>query len=876
MAFSSIPLLNARTSVASDLYVRALASAMRAFRLHDPDHTKIRESDMYEKARRDPIVAHAIDSRLHKVAGREWSVLPASDEKVDTIGAAIDEDAIKMIEGFSESRYEQAQAVIKARSYAYIAGRRIFTKLGGMPAMNWLVPTGLQDLDFRRVTFHPRNVTREDGSRDLSVQMMLFSIQREQWEIVERPELFVKTVYRDEEARLGYGRGLLESIYYYLWCKGEILKEGVQAVKKFARGVVVAKIDALRASSDPKDTAALQAAWGKVLQQMQAEHVITMDKADEIEVIDMPARGFDAIVKLIQLLDDGMTRLITGAVLPSGGGSSTGSLARAETESDESEALVQFDRDKIDEDYTRDLIGWFRMHNRQNFAALGLADAEPGRFETIQEKRKDPEIALTVITGALEAGMPVKKEEAYSRLTLTPPKEGDPIIEPKAPEPEFPGMGGGFPFQGGRDALKEVIREAFDERFRETRKPIYSAEMLREDVGDERFAEFTPAERNCIGPKVATLIGEGKERSQAVAIAIDTCAPSKSFVDKFGQRWVTIGAQSVTGTESKKGGIPVLIDDETGKIVKGPSGLEGKDLDTIDKNVEGTKKEKKPEPPEPKPSEPEPEPEAKANVLGSEKSMTGDESSRNRLGGGNNVGEVNFVTFKSGAKAVFKPTAGTGLKKIPDIRRTVNHGAANESQRERLCFLVDRALGLNLTPPVVMTGDGHYQAMVEGQTMAEARVTGATISSVDRTDLVKLAVLDLVIGNTDRHAGNFMVDKDNKLHAIDNGLAFPDKRGFFGKGGAELRSKPVGFLVGEGGNESEKETQAVVESVRPKLDDLLGKIDEFASDAGITDDGLLGQLRNRIEAASVEMDDFLDGVGGARTLWRRIVLSQSK
>ena len=114
------------------------------------------------------------------------------------------------------------------------------------------------------------------------------------------------------------------------------------------------------------------------------------------------------------------------------------------------------------EDYTRDLIGWFRTHNRQNFALLGLQDAAPGRFETIQEKRKDPEVALTVITGALEAGMAVKEEEAYSRLTLTPPKEGDRIIEPKAPEPQFPGMGGGgFPF---RETLKDVVRECLSER----------------------------------------------------------------------------------------------------------------------------------------------------------------------------------------------------------------------------------------------------------------------------------------------------------------------------------------------------------------------------------------------------------------------------
>lgn len=41
-----------------------------------------------------------------------------------------------------------------------------------------------------------------------------------------------------------------------------------------------------------------------------------------------------------------------------------------------------------------------------------------------------------------------------------------------------------------------------------------------------------------------------------------------------------------------------------------------------------------------------------------------------------------------------------------------------------------------------------------------------------KSNIQKLAIMNNILGNNDRHAGNALVDRDNKLHLIDHGLAF--------------------------------------------------------------------------------------------------------
>lgn len=42
-------------------------------------------------------------------------------------------------------------------------------------------------------------------------------------------------------------------------------------------------------------------------------------------------------------------------------------------------------------------------------------------------------------------------------------------------------------------------------------------------------------------------------------------------------------------------------------------------------------------------------------------------------------------------------------------------------------------------------------------------------------DVVKMRVFDYLIGNTDRHGGNYRVDSDGRLKLTDNGFSFPNQ-----------------------------------------------------------------------------------------------------
>ena len=218
------PLLFAR-NVNQELYVRALSSAYRqGYRVYDPDYAMSREPDIYEKVRRDAVIAQAIDLRLTSVAGKGYMVQPFSEDRDDDKQVAkIIGEMLPYVTNFDESRYESAQAIIRARSFQYMRTKRIVESFAKGPKMSWVVPTMMEDIDRRRFRLVPRRgeyiskggdivrsgniVTPGPPREKLRVFWELFSVDRDRWERLARPELFLKLVYNDEEARLGYGRG---------------------------------------------------------------------------------------------------------------------------------------------------------------------------------------------------------------------------------------------------------------------------------------------------------------------------------------------------------------------------------------------------------------------------------------------------------------------------------------------------------------------------------------------------------------------------------------------------------------------------------------------------------------------------------------------
>lgn len=183
-----------------------------------------------------------------------------------------------------------------------------------------------------------------------------------------------------------------------------------------------------------------------------------------------------------------------------------------------------------------------------------------------------------------------------------------------------------------------------------------------------------------------------------------------------------------------------------------------------------------------------------------------------KLQRGQNINAVFFNTLEDGHKVVFKP-AELEMPLAGGVRRSIRKDVP-QAVREAAAYTVDRALGLGLVPPTVLKTDEELTGIEEQlpdwqkkDFKGIKKLSGSLQHRIDnpeqgfsvyidsyrkspklRFDLEKLAVLDFVLGNTDRHGANYLVAEhkgDKRLVAIDHGLCFPEA----GKSG-EFRSHP--------------------------------------------------------------------------------------
>jgi len=158
-----------------------------------------------------------------------------------------------------------------------------------------------------------------------------------------------------------------------------------------------------------------------------------------------------------------------------------------------------------------------------------------------------------------------------------------------------------------------------------------------------------------------------------------------------------------------------------------------------------------------------------------------------------NINPVRIVILDNGMKAVFKPDpprqsaaefaeeGGGDTRELRDKGYDTNHlhrvnisdGLATE--REVGAWEVAKLVGMTdmAAPAIIRTINGQRGAMLAYQEGTVAKTLWDGRYDGDK-DLNRAAVFDYVIGNEDRHAGNWIVGANGKLRLIDHGLAFPD------------------------------------------------------------------------------------------------------
>lgn len=150
------------------------------------------------------------------------------------------------------------------------------------------------------------------------------------------------------------------------------------------------------------------------------------------------------------------------------------------------------------------------------------------------------------------------------------------------------------------------------------------------------------------------------------------------------------------------------------------------------------------------------------------------------LGGGMN--NTRFVVLSNGLRAVWKPSERPFTRRL---RRNVPLGTQDE--RDGAAYLVDKKLGhlAKIPPTVIRELDGEPGVLtfyVGNSDLSEKRYEAANIHLFEPEVASEspVSLLDVVIGNLDRHRHNWLISRTEEVVPIDHDLTFPERNGMQG------------------------------------------------------------------------------------------------
>ena len=137
---------------------------------------------------------------------------------------------------------------------------------------------------------------------------------------------------------------LLAMMYYYTKALELVNEENIDALQRYAQGILHIKIDEEREGSTDKSNDEITNEWITIMKKHLGQHILAHSKRDEVEMLDGPTKGHEIIKDLRSYLVESLAFLITFGVLPTGAGNDTGSNSRAQEEGDQMHEGFVFDR----------------------------------------------------------------------------------------------------------------------------------------------------------------------------------------------------------------------------------------------------------------------------------------------------------------------------------------------------------------------------------------------------------------------------------------------------------------------------------------------------------------------------------------------------
>ena len=435
--------LRIHSNQAQQSWVRALSGAWRAPRLHDPSLWLLREPEIEEQILRDADICGAVTQRLHMIAGNQWSLTPrdGKHERAD-LAVEVGTELVGAIKHFTQARLNLGRAFLSGSRFARIQPEPRKLALGDGRVRTWWVPVELPDVDKRMY-----QIVKDEGDT--------IAHHWERWDLLKQefiPESrldaiqTIRHVYADDQGSLGHGRALREAIGWWHYSKTHVHQESIQAVERFAQGMLRAKVAGARDAESGLPNTELITQWTNTLEDQRARHVLVHDADDDVDIISGNAEGHQLLKDMRSELKNTLLTLILGANLPTSADKG-GSFALADVQQDSTQVIVRFDRECLEETLSDDLLGCIWFKNHANLHELGIADQKP-RLSIAQDKIHDPEKRAAVANVLHGMGVPLSSSELYEQTGWSQPEEGEAIIEGAA-APVAPGPFGADAFGAG-------------------------------------------------------------------------------------------------------------------------------------------------------------------------------------------------------------------------------------------------------------------------------------------------------------------------------------------------------------------------------------------------------------------------------------------
>jgi len=446
-----------RRTANGDLYPLTLGAILQpGLRVWDPSYSLSQDPEVWEKLQQNLVVSGSIERSLLAVAGQEWGLEPFSDDPWDKRLAAVLEGLLRRIPRFSEARRNLAEARFLGSAFAKIQGDFQVLRVGEKTERRWWVPGRLVDIDRRRLRAIAR---REDKSRPIYFEWELYSPTRKRWEPLSSDFPIVAHVYCDNESRLGFGRGVMDSLYFGYYSYTVVEKDGLQGLRRWAQGLLKAKVEHGAPGAADATNEQIRNDLRDKLLEMIGDNVLVTGDGEDVEVVQGGGEGHQMVQAMLDRIERNLITRIEGTPLSTMDGDVGGSEALGREQGNREHVQRRYDRESLGE-ALGDVVRFTHRINRPTLSEIDtrLADANTPMFAVRDVKTEDPRENAETGKIMVDAGAPPTKAEFYERTGWRQPEEGEEVLE--APQPGPGDMGGGFDFQSELASAAQAGAEA--------------------------------------------------------------------------------------------------------------------------------------------------------------------------------------------------------------------------------------------------------------------------------------------------------------------------------------------------------------------------------------------------------------------------------